>query len=397
MPAIMRRVLWPLAVMATIQLLATMTFLTVPVLAPALAPDIGVEASRIGVYSALVFAGATLISLVSGPLIGRFGAVRMCQVGLALAAVSLAATTLGSLPLILVSAVLLGIGYGPATPAGSHVLARVTPAEIRGIVFSIKQSGVPLGGAVVGLAAPLVSVWAGWRVAVLVIAALALFAALALQPVRARLDRDRQPGLRIAVDAIWSSVALVAGQTALRRIAFACFAFAGAQLCLFAVLVAYLVTEVGLDHVAAGIAYATMQIAGVVARVVWGWLVDRLIAARAALGLIGLGSTVFVLATSAMTPEWPYWGVLLVAVLLGITVSGWNGIALAEVARVAPDHVGMATAGTVVFTYFGIVVGPSAFSAVVAATGGYVAAYYVLGLLTALAGVILLRRAPAAS
>ncbi len=140
-----------------------------------------------------------------------------------------------------------------------------------------------------------------------------------------------------------------------------------------------------------------MQVAGVVARIGWGWLVDHRIEARTALGLIGLGGAAFVLATSGMTPDWPYAGVLFVAAMLGVTVSAWNGIALAEVARLAPDDVGLATAGIVVFTYLGIVVGPSVFSAVAAASGGYDAAFYALAALIAFAGIIQFRRRPPAS
>lgn len=387
----MRPVLGPLAVMTAIQLVATMTFLAVPVLAPALAADLGVEASAIGVYSSLVFVGAMLVSLVSGPLMRRHGALRLCQVGLVFAALALASTVLARLPLILLTAAVVGFGYGPATPAGSHVLARVTPARMRGLVFSLKQSAVPFGGVLVGLSLPALAVTFGWRTALAAVVALVLLTVLAVQPARARLDDDRQPGATITAEALWGSLLLVLGRPALRDMAFCCLVFAGAQLCLFAVLVAYLVSDAGLDLVDAGIAYATMQASGVLARVVWGWVSDRLLSARAALGLMGLGSAGFVLALTALTPATPFALLLGLAVMLGVTASGWNGVALAEVARVAPEDVANATAGTVVFTYLGVVVGPSAFSALVALIGGYDGAFYVLAGLDLLAAAALFR------
>ena len=60
---------------------------------------------------------------------------------------------------------------------------------------------------------------------------------------------------------------------------------------------------------------------------------------------------------------------------LGLTAIGWNGIYLAEVARVVPiEKVGAATGGVIVFTFIGVVLGPSSFAAIVAMTGSYAAA-----------------------
>lgn len=191
-------VFWPLAGMLLLQTPAVQLFLTVPVLAPVLADQIGIEASRIGIYTSVVFLAAMWVSLAVGPAILRFGGVRMAQAGLAGMAAALLLTNIGWLPAILASAILIGISYGPNTPAGSHVLARVTPPRLRALVFSIKQSGAPLGGVLAGLFVPFMVSQAGWQAAVWATAALALTAAVLVQPLRARLDDDRRPDLRLS-------------------------------------------------------------------------------------------------------------------------------------------------------------------------------------------------------
>ena len=62
-----------LALIATlaIQALVSMTVLTPPVLAALAAPEIGVASERIGLFTALVYAGAILSSAGSGALLAR--------------------------------------------------------------------------------------------------------------------------------------------------------------------------------------------------------------------------------------------------------------------------------------------------------------------------------------
>jgi len=53
-----------------------------------------------------------------------------------------------------------------------------------------------------------------------------------------------------------------------------------------------------------------------------------------------------------------------VTVIFGFCAIGWNGVFIAVIARQsAPHEVGMATGGTLVFTYAGVMVGPSLFGA----------------------------------
>ena len=61
------------------------------------------------------------------------------------------------------AALAIGIAYGLPNPAASIVLARHAPADRRGLFFSIKQTGVPIGVALAGLLMPPGLVTLGWR------------------------------------------------------------------------------------------------------------------------------------------------------------------------------------------------------------------------------------------
>src|SRR3546814_14031498 len=87
-----------------------------------------------------------------------------------------------------IGAVLIGLGYGPITPASSHLLARSTPAHRMSFVFSVKQTGVPLGGVLAGMLVPGLAGLIGWQGAFLIIATITLLCAVAIQPLCAELD-----------------------------------------------------------------------------------------------------------------------------------------------------------------------------------------------------------------
>ena len=188
LPSSARAVSVPLAGMLFTQTSAVMSLVTVPVLATEIAAETGISASWVGLYTSLIFGAAMFTSAASGGAIHRLGPVRTNQVGLVFSATALMLALTANPWWLALSAVLIGAGYGPNTPSGSEVLGRVTPPRMRGLVFSIKQSGAPLGAMAGGLILPAMVAIGDWRTA-LVTGALIVYAAAAMiQPLRARID-----------------------------------------------------------------------------------------------------------------------------------------------------------------------------------------------------------------
>ena len=390
----MRPILAPLSAMMLVQSMTAMAVVTVPVLAPEIAASLAIDAAAVGLYQSTAFVGAAFLTLMSGSIVLRHGGIRVNQVSVVLSAAGVALAVVGSVPVVAAGAVLAGAGYGLATPGASHVLARITPPDRRGLVFSVKQSAVPLGGLVAGVLFPTVAERFGWVWAIALACAMVASAALIIQPLRARLDDDRNPEHRVRIDAPGQSIRLILATPRLRPIALVAFSFGAMQLCLFAFLVTYLVERVGLDLVTAGLLFAVMQGAGFAARVGWGWVSDRWISTRPLLAGLGAGTIASTLVAIGFSDGWPLTALAAASVALGATGVGWNGIYLAEVARAVPvDKVGLATGGTLMFTFVGVVLGPSTFGAIVAMTGSYAAAFIAMDALV-LATVVALVLGP---
>lgn len=156
-----------LATTLSIQALVSMAVLTPPVIAPVVASALGVSATYLGLYIAIVYLGAMLASLAAGAAVARFGAIRVSQAGLLLCAAGLSLCAIPSLWTFVLGGFLIGLGYGPITPASSWLLALTTPAHRMSLVFSIKQTGVPLGGMLAGALVPSAMLLAGWQGALL--------------------------------------------------------------------------------------------------------------------------------------------------------------------------------------------------------------------------------------
>lgn len=358
--------------------IATIAVITPSVLAVAAAPAFGVPASAIGVYSGIIFGAALFSAMAGGTIVARYGAIRSSQICLALAVAGLAGFASGLLPLAVLGGVLIGLGYGPMTPASSHLLARLTPPRDRPLVFSIKQTSVPVGGALAGLAPPAIASQAGWQAGALAMAAVALAAVAGLQPLRARFDGDRVPGVRLS-PRLAEPVREVLADPALRRIVVVSAAFAATQGVYAAFFVTFLVERAAVSLVAAGLALTAGQTVAIAARVLWGAVAERLLATRHALALIGAIMSAAALAAILVGPETPFALLLALSVTFGLSALGWNGLYLAEVARVAPGAAARATGGTLAFTFAGTMAMPTLFSFAVA-LGGWSLALALLAL-----------------
>lgn len=372
---------WIAALGATLLMQTVASFMgqSLPVIAPLITASAGLAPERIGNLSSLVAAGTVVFLLLGGPFLARLGPVRMLQAGAMVSAVAMLTAGLGVLPALMLASFLLGLGYGPSPPAGSRILAATAPKRHRTLIFSVKQAGAPLGGVMAGLVSAPVAAAAGWPVAVLVTVAVGLAAAAAIQPLRAGLDAEREATRSIALRDVLSPHAIAAPVAALRidrllpRLTALSVSFAVCQGCLFSMTVTWLVETRGLGLVQAGGIFAAMQASGVVARIFLGWLADRTGNATRNLVVQAFVAAGAVAGLALLPASAADWVLLALCALAGFVGASWNGISLAEVARVAPpDRVSDVTSGTTLFVFLGYVAGPSVFSVLVTVSGGWV-------------------------
>ena len=368
---------WMWALGATLLMQSSASFMgqCLPVVAPLLTASAGLAPERIGNLSSITSFGTVLFLAFGSAFLARFGPVRMLQIGAGFAILAMLIAASGWWPGLVLAAVLLGIGYGPTPPAGSRILAATAPPRHRSLIFSIKQAGAPAGGALAGLVIAPFAIRYGWQAALLLAIVVSAVSASVISPLRGMMDSERDPARSIRPGAVlhWRNllapVAALWGDPLLISITAMAVSFSLVQGILFSFSVTYL-TQRGLSLEQAGLAYACLQAAGVVARVFLGWLADRTgtPARNLTVQAYVAGLTMWLYAYLPL--DLPLGWVAAAAAVTGFFSASWNGIYMAEVARLAPAaRVADATSGSTLFTFMGYVAGPSLFAFAVPGLG----------------------------
>jgi MFS family permease len=382
----------PLLATLFIQAMVAMALLTLPVMAPVAAQALSVSPAMVGFYVSITYLGAMFASLTSGKTVSRFGPIRVSQLGLLLCALGLCLCATPWLPVIAIGALLIGLGYGPITPASSQILARTTPADRMALVFSIKQTGVPLGAMMAGAIVPSLMLALNWQWTMVMVAIACVLSALLAQPLRQELDELRQANLPFQMSALTSPIRMVLGHRPLATMAACSFMFSMVQMSLTTYLVTYLHDDLSYGLVSAGLLLSVTQMGGMGGRILWGYVADKWLGAQKTLALLAALMALSSLTTALFLPVLPLWVIWMVLIVYGASAIGWNGVYLSEVARQAPEgKASVATGGTLTFTFLGVVIGPPIFGALSTAFGSYRAGFLALVVTSSLCAWVLFR------
>jgi MFS family permease len=404
------------AVTTGLHTLCTIASAAPGVFAPVAARDFGLPASQVGIMVALHYLMTLPSGLASAPLQARYGAVRVFQITtgvcalatLCIALAGFAAETTafaGSASarsllfafVLLSLAVLFGLGYGMINPASSQVLFHVSPRELRSLMFSIKQTAVPIGFALAGLIFPLLLLTMRWEWTLVLVAGLLALLTVALpasgiESRAARHPADFSGQLSPKPLIRWSDftgpMRYIWRSPLMRQRSLMAVAYTARQSAVTAYMISYLNLELGLSLVLAGGVFAFSQFAGVAGRILFGIAADRTVKPRVQLALIGIATAFCSFCVAAMTPAWPVAAITLLCALLGATSMAWNGVFIAETASLAPaGEISSLTGGMQVFIALGALAGPGLYAAIVTAGGSYSLAYGLLGIPPLLVGL----------
>lgn len=357
----------PPLVPALATMMAVQAVISMAVFAPGVvAPRIGLDPSTLGLFSTVVFAVAALAAPKSGAMVARLGPMGVVAACCLATALAMLAASAGSLAGLLVAGALIGFAFGPETPASTTLLGRLTPPARRSFVFSVRQTGNQIGAAIGSVALPALVAVVEPRLGYGLVAVLAGAVAVLCWRMAPRYDRTvaaTGASARMPLADLFRS-------RPLGTLALASAAFGAMQLGLNTFFVSHAVTGLGHPHVAAGFALGVAQIAGLVGRLGWGAAVSWVGTPRGVIAGLGIGMSVAAATLALAGPALPFWALVLLAALFGTTASGWNGLFVAEMARLAPPgRVAETTGAVLTVTYLGLLAGPGLVAATAAAGG----------------------------
>lgn len=342
--------------------------------------DLGFGPTELGAAIAASLAMSFLGSVAFGRLVQRHGWTSGMRFMAVVSAMSMGGVALLAQSWVPLAALLVlgGVAKSAGHPAANLAIAEEAPRHRQGLLFGIKQAGVPAAAMLGGLSVPLLVLEHGWRAA-FVVSAIAAVLFIPFIPWR-RSGRVPLRGI--------SREPLLPPET--RRLGLIVLAAgAGAGVAVSNSVAGFLTTyavEIGIEEGTAGLILAIASFAGLAGRVAIGWLADRIDLAMGTVALLlavgGIGVALMATGSAA-----------LVATGAIVAFGGgwaWAGIFNLAIVRRNPSAPAIATGYTQAGVYAGAGIGPFVFG-VLADSIGFVASWWLLGAVAvAAAGIMLL-------
>lgn len=349
----------------------------IPTLTGFIKSDLGLSAAMAGLTVSSFTAGRVLGSYAAGVAADRVGE-RIVLVGGGVATGAIVAVAV-SLPLaaLVLLLVLAGMASAASTPAGGRLVLLAFPRNRRGLALGVRQTGVPVGGLVAAALLPWLAHLYGWRWSLAAAAALTALSVLPL--VFSRTERLEHVE-RIPSAAGWS---LLRDRSIRLLTVWGCLLVSG-QYALIAFLSLDLHQGARLALASASALLAVSQAFGIVGRVAWGAMSDRLLRRGRkpllmALTGVALASSVLLFAVPRSAPV-GVWAP--VAALAGLAMIGFQGLWVTMIAEAAgPARAGAATGFGITFIALAIAISPPLYGLVADLAGTYRAIWAALAII----------------
>lgn len=341
--------------------------------------------AQMGALVSAMTLGLVISGLIIGSLVDHYGPRRVLFAGtLLLIAPMVVIGAVHRLPSTIAMLFALGLVMGTVPVAGTTAILRASPPERRGLPMGIRQMAVPAGALMTALILPTLATQFGPHP---IYFGFALLLAVTGLTFCAVLPAHSAPVIRKL-----GEVALLRHETPRLVIPAICgFLMAWGQYVLAAYTIPFLHDQHGASLALAGIFLAVSQVGGAAARVLLGYVSDRL-AGRCDLVLLvtAVGGAVLAGVLAILPRNTGVPALALLWFLLGATLVGWNALLLTWTGeRVSPHNVGAAIGLTTSAILLGATIAAPAFGLIVEVSGGYPVAWLALGLILALVAALL--------
>jgi sugar phosphate permease len=355
--------------------------LAIPPLIPFFQPELELTYSQVGSIMSFLYLGAILMSLPAGWITDRLGVKKTIVFSLIFSGFFVA--LLGLIESYLAAVFftfLVGLGYGMSNPPTTKGIMVLASDGNRGLAMSAKQTGVPIAGGLAAAVLPPLALLISWKFS-FVLAGAAIFLAGLLSQVLYRSAKEQNPLSRPVAEEVprreWGKI-LKNRNMILLSVAGAFCALV--QSSLFTYTILYLKDARGFELIRAALCLTLMNGGGILGRIFWGILSDRLFRGSRKIVLQLLVSLIFLIIL-VLALDLPLSPLVLTSILfvLGASAIGWNGVYHAFIGEMSgKEMAGRATGLAMAIVFMGGAMGPILFGRIVDAYHSYRAAWFFL-------------------
>ncbi|PES12322.1 MFS transporter [Bacillus cereus] len=289
---------------------------------------------------------------------------------------------------LLIVLALVGIWYGTAQPGGSSAIVNWFPKDKhRGLAMGIRQTGIPLGGALASAVLPFFFYHYGLPSAILVQAAVAIIGGIIF------LILYRDHGVNINQVENYSFVEKlnkIKNNVNLYPVFFIGITMISLQLIILAHLMSYLTNTLDLSlNISGGLLSLTL-FGGMFGRIILAWISDRLFNGNRSkpLQLTILLTAITLIILIYLLPFLPMWGISILCFLLGFLGLGWFSLFIVLMSEKSdPNFIGLTVSFGLTLNQIFIVLAPSLFGLLVDYFNSYKIPFFLLTVLICIGGI----------
>lgn len=344
------------------------------VMAGFLQKDLRLSGAEVGLLFTASGIAPLFTLILIGDLLDRKSERLIIGIGTLIIALGLTGAVFApSFPVLLLSLIVVGVGYSTVQPGGSRSVSKwFRPAQL-GTAMGIRQAGLPAGGAAAAAVLPLVISTSGWRGALVVTAAIVLGGGFIFWSVYRAPEQNSGASRRPALSLAYLSSLLQQGW--MRRVVWSGVALVGMQMGVVVYLMLFLRDRHSMPLQQGAWLLFLIQLCGGVGRILLSAWSDRcgrhgkrffpvtfsMLAAMAGLGVLLLAPVHTPLPVLAVIIGW-----------LGFFALGWYGPWVTYIAESAPaDSVGLALGAAMTLNQLAIVITPPLLGLIYDSTGNY--------------------------
>jgi sugar phosphate permease len=354
--------------------------LTIPPLIPFIQADLRFTYTQVGSIMGFLYFGALVMSLPAGWLTDKLGikkTIVLAQLFMGFSVVSFSLS--GSYLAAVIVAFVMGLGYGMINPPTTKGIMVLVSNENRGFAMGLKQTGVPIGTAIAAGLLPPLALLFSWQFSFVVAGILILGSGLLSQTLY---RRSQEKPMSFSMD---SDTPHLSGRQIYQNKDIIFIGLGGACCCvaqtaLVTYIVLYLKDVKEFDVILAGFYLSLINVGGILGRVSWGVMSDRLFKGSRKMTLqiivfMILGISL-ILGSDVRLPEI---ALFLVLFIFGFSAVGWNGVHQAFIGEFSGEKsAGRAIGFCLAIGFLGSLSGPVLFGKIIDATGTYRIAWFSL-------------------
>ncbi len=350
---------------------------------PLIREDFGISSAQAGLYSTFFYSSGVILAVFTGKIVDSIGPRKGLIGGVIIIASLMVLHTLMPLfSLLLVLALLSGIGFSVVTPSINKGIIEMVDPSKRAISNGIVHAGGGIGGILGSSLLPLIGEHYGWRTALVFSASLAFLLALVLiklfHPNEDKKENETKTTFKddflvmVKNPLIWM-MSLIGIATGLAL---------GNMTIHYAL---FLTGDLTFSPTLAGVALSTFMVGGIIGNPMFGFINDKYFNSNRRGGLFGLGLVVsafyMVLALIVLPSDFSYSVILMVSFVFGLfafAIMGLMFTALGDI--VGAKYMGTGTGILLVFTRLSMVIGPPIIGHLADVSGTYQVSFMVISM-----------------